>query len=171
MPSRFQHSFSVRILKVAAVWISMVLVTTLSSAQDYLGADFSQRLEIEKRLATAKAKLRNLTDSNPVLHDRLQQLAETCQYHPAATDILAKAKSAQDQPAQAFSSWSGFTQEAHYSLLLLDEIRQTLANLKTSQHAEKAQHAPSPDGESVWRSCGQRRAGFLADRQRVDLAP
>ena len=124
---------------MVAVCLVMVFPAALSGAQDSLGEDFSKRPEIEKRLAAAQAELRDLSDADPILRDRLQQLTAICQYHLAATDVLAKARSARDQAAQELNSWHGFPQKPPYSILLLDDVRETLANLESSQSAGEAQ--------------------------------
>ena len=124
---------------MVAVCLVIVFSAALSNAQDALGGDFSKRPEIEKRLAAAQDELRNASDTDPVLRDRLQQLTAICQYHLAAIDVLAKARSARDQAAQELNSWHGFPQKPPYSILLLDEIRETLANLESSQSAGEAQ--------------------------------
>jgi small-conductance mechanosensitive channel len=119
--------------------ILMALLTTLSNAQDALGEDFSKRPQIEKRLAAAQGELGKLSDADAVLHDHLQQLTVTCQYHLAAVNVLEKARIARDQAEKDLNAWRGFPQPPPYSILLLDEIRETLANLETSRSAGEAQ--------------------------------
>lgn len=114
-------------------------MTPFARGQDALGEDFSKRPEIEKRLAVAQEELRNVPDSDLALRDRLQQLTAACQYHLTATSVLEKAKIDREQAAQDLRAWSGFPQQAPYSMLLLDEIRENLAMLESSQSASEAQ--------------------------------
>jgi potassium-dependent mechanosensitive channel len=139
MPHILQHPFPVRLLRASAAWMIMTFLTPFSNGQDALGEDFSKRPEIEKRLAAANAELTETADADAELRDRLQQLTAICQYHLAAIDVLAKARTARDQAAQELSSWRGFPQPPPYSILLLDEVRDTLANLESSQSAGDAQ--------------------------------
>lgn len=121
------------------VVIAASLVIRLS-AQDALSGDFSKRPEIEKRLAAVRAETSALpADANPELRERLQQLEAICQFHLAALDVLAKAQSARDTAVQALSAWHGFPQPPPYSILLLDDVRETLASLAAAQHAGEAQ--------------------------------
>jgi small-conductance mechanosensitive channel len=139
MRHSFQHSFSSRPLKVTLAWMCALSLATLAGAQDALGDDFSKGAEIQKRLAAAQEELRAVPAADMALRERLQQLTAACQYHQTATSILEKAKSDRDQASQELRAWSGFPQSAPYSMLLLDEIREQLAMMESSQSASEAQ--------------------------------
>jgi small-conductance mechanosensitive channel len=139
MPDIPLHPYSIRLLSASAAWMIMAFLIPFSHGQDALGEDFSRRPEIEKRLAAAKAELREVAEADTELRERLQQLTAICQYHLAAIDVLANARTARDQAAQELNSWHGFSQPPPYSILLLDDIRDTLANLESSQSAGNAQ--------------------------------
>jgi len=109
-------------------------------AKDSADGEFSTRPAIEKRLEAARAELRELpADSRTALRERLQALEATCQYHLAAADLLTKAKEESKKAQLAASTWKGFTQKAPYSILLLDDIRESRANHENSQRAAEAQ--------------------------------
>jgi small-conductance mechanosensitive channel len=121
------------------VLIAASLVIRLS-AQDALSGDFSKRPEIEKRLAAVRTETSGLpADADPVLRERLQQLEAICQFHLAALDVVAKAQAARDGAAQALSAWHGFPQPPPYSILLLDDLRETLATSAAAKRAGEAQ--------------------------------
>lgn len=128
-----------RLHLVALVWLFTVLPVPFAYGQDALGGDFSKREQIEKRLAEAQAELGTLPETQAELRERLQQLAALCQYHLSAVDVLAKAQSARNQAAQELSSWRGYTQPPPFSILMLDEVRDTLANLENARIAGEAQ--------------------------------
>ena len=131
-----------RLFKNLAVSVILAasLVTQLA-AQDALSGDFSKRPEIEKRLAAVRAETSGLpTDADPDLRERLQQLEAICQFHLAALDVVAKAQAGREPAAQALTAWHGFPQPPPYSILLLDDVRETLANLAAAQRAGEAQH-------------------------------
>lgn len=121
------------------VWLFTILQVPIAQGQDALGGDFSKREQIEKRLAAAQAELGALPEADAELRERFQQLAALCQYHLSAVDVLAKAQSARDQAAQELSSWRGYAQPPPFSILMLDEIRDTLANLENARIAGEAQ--------------------------------
>lgn len=109
-------------------------------AQDALSGDFSKRSEIEKRLAAVRAESSALpTDADPELRQRLQELDAICQFHLTALDVLVKAQAGRDAAVQALGAWRGFTEPPPYSILLLDEVRETQANLAAAQRAGEAQ--------------------------------
>jgi small-conductance mechanosensitive channel len=109
-------------------------------AKDGTDGEFSTRPAIEKRLEVARTELRELTaESSPLLRERLQVLEATCQYHLAATDLLANAKEESKKAHLASSTWKGFTQKPPYSILLLDEIRENRASHENTQRAAEAQ--------------------------------
>ncbi len=108
-------------------------------AKDLATESFSERPEIEKRLAAASAELKELPDgAEPALRERLEQLAASCQYHLAAVDLLTASRNAYAKTKEAVSAWQGFPQQAPYSLLLRDEIRESLAVLENSQRTSAA---------------------------------
>lgn len=110
------------------------------AAQDALLNDFSNRPEIEKRLATVRSEISALPgDADAALRERLQQLEALCQFHLAATDVAAKARGEREKAAQATTAWRGFSQPPPHSILLLDEVRESVATLANSQRAAEAQ--------------------------------
>jgi potassium efflux system protein len=123
--------------------VGLILAASLViplAAQDALSGDFSKRPEIEKRLAAVRAEASGLAaEADPALRERLQQLEAVCQFHLAAMDIVAKAQSARDTAAQTLATWHGFTQPPPYSILLLDDTRETLATLAAARRASEAQ--------------------------------
>ena len=124
---------------VAIAWITAI--ATCLHAQDALTGEFSARPEIEKRLAAAEAELKGLpSDADPALRETLTVLQAVTQYHLAATEVVKKANDERDKAAKELASWSGFAnQKPPYSILLLDEIRETLAKLETSQNVGETQ--------------------------------
>ncbi|MCF7731849.1 MAG: mechanosensitive ion channel [Akkermansiaceae bacterium] len=107
-------------------------------AQDSLEGDFSTRPAIEKR--PARSEISSLpADADPALRDHLQQLAAVCQYHLAAVGVLSKAQQASDHAAQELSSWHGLTQQPPYSILQLDELRESIAMLADARRAAEVQ--------------------------------
>lgn len=116
-------------------------ITTCLHAQDALTGEFSTRPEIEKRLAAAKTELNSLSsDADPTLRQALSMLQAVTQYHLAATEVINKANDAREKAAKELASWSGFTdRKPPYSILLLDEIRETLANLEASLNVGETQ--------------------------------
>ncbi len=110
------------------------------AAEDALLNDFSKRPEIEKRLAAVRSEISALpADADAALRERLQQLEALCQFHLSAADVAAKAQGERENAAQAATAWRGFPQPPPYSILLLDEVRETLATLANSQRAGEAQ--------------------------------
>ena len=119
---------------------SLAILSSRLAAQDALSGDFSKRPEIEKRLSAARSEISSLpADADPALRERLQQLEAICQFHLAALDVVAKAQSARDTAAQTLSAWHGFPQPPPYSILLLDDVRETLASLAAARRAGEAQ--------------------------------
>lgn len=91
--------------------------------------DFSKRPEIEKRLAAVRAEISALpAPADAALRERLQQLEALCQFHLSATDVAAKAQGERQKATQATAAWRGFPQPPPHSVLLRDEIRDTLAS-------------------------------------------
>jgi potassium efflux system protein len=123
--------------------VSVMIAASLSvrlAAQDALSGDFSKRTEIEKRLAAVRAETSALPpDTDPSLRERFQQLEAICQFHLAALDVVAKAQAGRDDAAQTLTAWRGFPQPPPYSILLLDDVRETLATLAAAQRASEAQ--------------------------------
>jgi small-conductance mechanosensitive channel len=125
-------------LAVSVIFAASLVIRL--EAQDALSGDFSKRTEIEKRLAAARAETSALpADANPVLREQLQQLEAICQFNLAALDVVAKAQTGRDAAAQALTAWQGFPQPPPYSILLLDDVRETLANLAAAKRAGEAQ--------------------------------
>lgn len=124
---------------VALAWITAI--ATCLHAQDALTGEFSARSEIGKRLAAAEAELKGLpSDADPALRETLTVLQAVTQYHLTATEVVKKANDERDKAAKELDSWSGFTnQKPPYSILLLDEIRETLAKLKSSRNVGETQ--------------------------------
>jgi small-conductance mechanosensitive channel len=135
----FQNSVLGCLPKVTLAWMVALSLNTLAGAQDALGGDFSKGTEIQNRLAAAQEELRTAPAADAAFRERLQQLTAACQYHLSATSILEKAKIDQDQASKELKAWSGIPQQAPYSMLLLDEIREKLAILENSQRAGDAQ--------------------------------
>ncbi len=107
---------------------------------DSLSGDFSQPAEITKRLEDARAGIARLAaDADPVLRERLEQFAAACQFHLASLDVLAKARAERDKAAEAKLAWNGLTEPPPHSILLLDEVRESLATLDSSRRAGEAQ--------------------------------
>ncbi len=123
--------------------VSVILAASLviqAAAQDALSGDFSKRPEIEKRLAAVRAEtITPPADADPALREQLQQLEAICQFHLATLDVLAKAQSARDAAVQALSAWHGFPQPPPYSIMLLDDVRETLASCAAAKRAGEAQ--------------------------------
>ncbi len=109
-------------------------------AQDALAGDFSTRPEIEKRLAAVRAEISALpVDAEAELRERLMQLEALCQLHLTAADMAAKVQGDRDAATQVATAWNGFPQSPPHSILLLDDVRSTLAMLADSQRAGEAQ--------------------------------
>ena len=109
-------------------------------ADDSLTGDFSKPAEITKRLEAARAGLAGLpAEADPVLRERMEQFAAICQFHLASLDVLAKARAERDKAASDKSAWNGLTERPPHSILLLDEVRETLATLDSSRRAGEAQ--------------------------------
>lgn len=130
-----------RLIKNLAV--SVILAASLSvrlAAQDALSGDFSKRPEIEKRLAAVRTETSGLpADADPALRERLQQLEAICQFHLAALDVVAKAQAARDAAAHTLAAWHGLPQPPPYSILLHNDLRETLATSAAAQRAGEAQ--------------------------------
>lgn len=110
------------------------------TAQDALQDDFSKRPEIEKRLAAVRAEISALpAPADAALRERLQQLEALCQFHLSATDVAAKAQGERQKATQATAAWRGFPQPPPHSVLLRDEILETLATLANSQRTGEVQ--------------------------------
>ncbi len=115
-------------------------LTPWLAAEDALMNDFSNRPEIEKRLATVRSEISALPgDAESALRERLQQLEALCQFHLAATEVAAKARGEHEKAVQVGSEWRGFSQPPPHSILLLDEVRESLATLANSQRTAEAQ--------------------------------
>ncbi len=126
-------NLAVRVILAASLVIQV-------AAQDALSGDLSKRPEIEKRLAAARAEISALpAEADPELREQLQQLEAICQFHLAALDVVTKAQTGRDTAAQALTAWRGFPQPPPYSILVLDEARETLATLAAAQRAGEAQ--------------------------------
>jgi small-conductance mechanosensitive channel len=111
------------------------------AAQDGPPKEFSAADEIQKRLAAAHAEFQALpSDADPALRDRLQLLEFACQYHLAAIETTTKAKAARDEAAKATTAWRGYSQPPPYSVILLDEVRESLARLAKTRKAAETQH-------------------------------
>jgi potassium efflux system protein len=120
--------------------VSWVICSSRLAAQDALSGDFSKRAEIEKRLAAVRAESSALpADADPLLRQRLQELDAICQFHLTSLDVLIKAQAGRDAAVKALSAWRGFTESPPYSILLLDEVRETQANCAAAQRAGEAQ--------------------------------
>lgn len=130
-----------RLIKNLAV--SVILAASLSVrlvAQDALSGDFSKRPEIEKRLAAVRTETSGLpADADPALRERLQQLEAICEFHLAALDVVAKAQAARDAAAHTLAAWHGLPQPPPYSIMLLDDVRETLASCAAAKRAGEAQ--------------------------------
>lgn len=109
-------------------------------AEDSLSGDFSKPAEITKRLEDARADIAKLpAEADPVLRERMEQLAASCQFHLASLGVLAKARAERDKAAADKSAWNGLTEPPPHSILLLDEVRESLATLESSRRAGEAQ--------------------------------
>jgi potassium-dependent mechanosensitive channel len=130
-----------RIISGIVALACVTAITTCLHAQDALTGEFSARSEIGKRLAATEAEINSLPpNSDPALREALTMLQAVTQYHLAATEVIKKANDERDKAAQALASWAGFTdQKPPYSILLLDEIRETLATLETSRNVGETQ--------------------------------
>lgn len=130
----------ITLARVFAVAAGLSLLSARLMAQDALTGDFSERTEIEKRLAEVRAEITRLpADANAARRERLQTLEAICQFHLAATEIAAKAQREREAAARATSAWRGFSPPPPYSILRLDEVRETLATLANSRRAGEAQ--------------------------------
>lgn len=126
--------------RVFFLCVALLPLAPSLDAQDALAGDFSERSQIEKRLAAVRSEISVLpADADDALRERLQQLEALCQFHLSATDVVAKARSDRETAEQAATAWSGFPQPPPYSILLLDDVRETLATLSDSQRAGEAQ--------------------------------
>jgi small-conductance mechanosensitive channel len=129
------------ILSRIAALACITAITTCLHAQDALTGEFSTRSGIEKRLAAVETELKGLpSDADPALREAMTVLQAVTQYHLAATEVVKKANDEREKAAKELASWSGFTdKKPPYSILLLDEIRETLAKLETSQNVGETQ--------------------------------
>ncbi len=124
---------------LAAASLFLLTAVTLS-AQDSLSGDFSKAAEITKRLEGARAGIAKLpADADPALRERLEQFAAICQFHLASLDVRAKARAERDKAAGDKLAWNGLTEPPPHSILLLDEIRESLATLEASRRGGEAQ--------------------------------
>ena len=124
----------------AILWAGWFAATAALPGQDELTGDFSAPAAIETRLAKVRSELRDLpATAEPALQGQLQQLEALCQYHLAAVEVVAKAKSARDQAALATSSWNGLPPETPRTVLRLDEVREALATLEHARRAGETQ--------------------------------
>lgn len=132
-------SFILKLLGfILASWFGLLAATLGEDAA--ASDDFSARPEIQKRLDSVRAELREVpAEGEALLRDRLQTLEAVCQYHLAAAGILDKIKSERDKAKTVESSWNGFSQPAPYPIGLLDEIRESRATIENSQLAAEAQ--------------------------------
>jgi len=126
-----------RTVLTAASWLSLL---SAGHAQEIdAGADFSGRREIEMRLESARTELSELSEGASVLRERYQQLEAACQFHLAAVDYLSEATKNEAKARSEVSAWNGFPQPPPYSVLLVDDLRETLANLAASRLATETQ--------------------------------
>lgn len=122
---------------LVAVWLAF---TASLGAQDALTGDFSKPQEVEKRLAAVRTELRELpAGASQQLREQLQQLEAICQYHLAAVGVLTMAKAERDKATQAKEEWRGYPPETPRTVLLLDDVRETLASLANMRSAGEAQ--------------------------------
>ena len=118
----------------------LFLTTGALRGQDSLAGDFSKPAEITKRLEQARADIAKLpAEADPVLRERMEQFAAACQFHLASLDVLTKARAERDKAATDKRVWNGLTEPPPHSILLLDEVRESLATLDSSRRAGEAQ--------------------------------
>ena len=120
---------------------SLLFLTAVTlHGEDSLSGDFSKPAEVTKRFEDARADLAKLpADADPILRERMEQFAASCQFHLASLDVLAKARAERDKATEAKRSWTGLTEPPPHSILLLDEVRESLASLESSRRAGEAQ--------------------------------
>ena len=129
-----------RLLLPLAAASLFFLTAGATRGEDSLSGDFSKPAEITKRLENARAGIAKLpADADPALLEPLEQFAAACQFHLASLDVRAKARAERDKAAADKLAWSGLTEPPPHSILLLDEVRETLATLESSRRAGEAQ--------------------------------
>ena len=132
-------AISLRFPVIAAV-VALGMFSGRLAADAPGNGEFSKPPEIEKRLETVRAELRDLpAGAAPEINDKLRKLEATCQYHLEAVDFLAAARNELAKARQESSAWCGFQEPPPYSVLLLDEIRASIATLENSERTGAAQ--------------------------------
>jgi hypothetical protein len=101
---------------------------------------FSSRTAIELRIDSARKELADLPASaDPALRGRLQQLEAATDSHLATIDLLAGAQDRLTKAKAEASAWNGFPTAPPYSVLLLDQTRESLAGYESERDIAKAQ--------------------------------
>lgn len=118
----------------------------LIAASPVFGADdlsdhVSDRSNIEKRLAEVRAELQTLPPVGTAqMRESLMQLEALSQYHLAGLDVLEKTRAARIAAEKEASSWTGFPNPPPYSVLFVDDLRESASVLQASEQAGITQH-------------------------------
>ena len=103
-------------------------------------SEFSTPMAIEQRISAVREEIANLpADADESLRERLRQLEAAVGSHLSGTDFLEAAREQVTQAKQQASAWNGFSQPPPYSILLLDEARESLASQENLQNIARAQ--------------------------------
>jgi len=122
------------------VWVCWVHVVCGLAQQPGSEAEFSSREAIKMRLAAVRKESQALPETaTPELRELLRQLESATEFHLANDNLLAAEQIKLATSKQAAASWSGFQQPSPYSILLLDEVRETLATLTNAEDINQAQ--------------------------------
>jgi small-conductance mechanosensitive channel len=153
---------------LAILW---VLACVPSVRADTGISEFSTPKAIEQRISAVRAEIANLpADADESIRERLRQLEAATSSHLSGTAFLEAAREQVTQAKQQASAWSGFTEKPPYSILLLDEARESLVSHENLQNIARAQlRVLKAEGESLRDALaahkqGERRAQELAEQ-------
>lgn len=118
----------------------MLAASPLPGADD-LSDHISDRSNIEKRLTEVRAELQALPAAGTTqIRESLMQLEALSQYHLAGLDVLEKTRAARIAAEKEASTWTGFPNPPPYSVLFVDDLRESAAALAASEQAGMTQH-------------------------------
>lgn len=126
---------------IASGLCGLILTASQLHGADDLSDNVSDRSKIEKRLADVRAELSALpAGGTEEMREALMQLEAICQYHLAGLDVLEKTRAARVVAEKEASAWTGFTNPPPYSVLFVDDLRESAAVLEASEQAGVTQH-------------------------------
>jgi small-conductance mechanosensitive channel len=131
-----------RILRLPAILAGLGLAALHAGLAEEKSANagFSSSEAIAERLEAVRRELAVPPGSaEPALRERLDRLEALIEYHRSMRELLATAEDQLAKVKQESTAWSGFPQPPPFSILLLDEVRDSLATARNEQDISRTQ--------------------------------